>query len=48
VASVLAAQFATVGVVAGVVLLDERLRRRQWVGIALVILAVSAMAVLSA
>ncbi len=48
VASVLAAQFATVGVVAGVVLLGERLRRRQWVGIALVIFAVSAMAVLGA
>jgi len=48
VASVLAAQFATIGVVAGVVLLDERLRRRQWVGIVLVILAVSAMALLGA
>jgi drug/metabolite transporter (DMT)-like permease len=48
VASVLAAQFATVGVVAGVVLLDERLRRRQWVGIALVIVAVSAMSLFGA
>jgi drug/metabolite transporter (DMT)-like permease len=44
VAGVLAAQFATVAVLAGVVMLDERPRRRQWAGIVLVIAAVSAIA----
>jgi drug/metabolite transporter (DMT)-like permease len=47
VASVLAAQFATVGVIAGVVLLHERLRPRQWVGIAMVLVAVTAIALLA-
>jgi len=44
VAGVLAAQFATVGVIAGMVLLKERLRVRQWIGIILVILAVTGIA----
>ncbi len=44
VAGVLAAQFATVGVIVGMVVLKERLRLRQWVGIVTVILAVSAIA----
>lgn len=44
VASVLAAQFATVGVIAGMVILKERLRGRQWVGIVLVIGAVTGIA----
>ena len=44
VAGVLAAQFATVGVIAGMVLLKERLRVRQWIGIVLVILAVTGIA----
>ena len=42
--SVLAAQFATVGVIAGFLILGERLRPRQWVGIVLVILAVTGVA----
>ena len=41
VADVLAAQFATFGSLAGVLLLGERLRRVQWVGVAIVIAAVS-------
>jgi drug/metabolite transporter (DMT)-like permease len=41
VADVLAAQFATFGSLAGVLLLGERLRRRQWLGVAIVVLAVS-------
>lgn len=44
VAGVLAAQFATVGAIAGVVILKERLRARQWVGIALVIVTVTLIA----
>ena len=44
VAGVLAAQFATVGAIAGVVILKERLRGRQWVGIVLVIVAVTLIA----
>ena len=44
VAGVLAAQFATVGVIAAMVFLGERLRRRQWVGVILVIVAVTAIA----
>ena len=41
VASVMAAQFATFGSIAGVVLLHERLRPRQWLGVAIVIAAVT-------
>ena len=44
VAGVLAAQFATVGVIAAMIFLGERLRPRQWVGIVLVIAAVTAIA----
>lgn len=44
VAGVLAAQFATVAAIAGVVLLKERLRLRQWAGVALVLLAVTGIA----
>jgi len=44
VAGVLAAQFATVGAIAGVVLLKERLRARQWAGVVLVLLAVTGIA----
>lgn len=43
VADVLAAQFATFGALAGVVLLGERLRRHQWAGVAIVIAAVTAI-----
>ncbi len=44
VAGVLAAQFATVGVIVGMVFMKERLRPRQWVGIVTVIVAISAIA----
>ncbi len=44
VASVLAAQFALFGALSGVVLLGERLRARQWLGVAIVLVAVSAIA----
>jgi len=44
VADVLAAQFATFGALSGIVLLNERLRRHQWAGVALVIAAVTAIA----
>jgi drug/metabolite transporter (DMT)-like permease len=46
VADVLAAQFATFGSLAGVLLLGERLRRRQWAGVAIVVAAVSGIAAL--
>lgn len=42
VASVLAAQFALFGALSGVLLLGERLRAHQWLGIAIVLSAVSA------
>jgi drug/metabolite transporter (DMT)-like permease len=45
VASVLAAQFGTVGAIVAVIFFGERLRRRQVAGIAIVALAVGAMAV---
>jgi drug/metabolite transporter (DMT)-like permease len=48
VAGVLAAQFATVGVIVGMVVLKERLRARQWVGIVTVIAAVTAIAAVGA
>lgn len=48
VAGVLAAQFATVGVIVGMVVLKERLRVRQWIGIVTVIAAVSAIAAVGA
>jgi drug/metabolite transporter (DMT)-like permease len=48
VAGVLAAQFATVGVIVGMVFMKERLRARQWVGIVTVIAAVSAIAAVGA
>jgi drug/metabolite transporter (DMT)-like permease len=47
VASVLAAQFALFGALSGVVLLGERLRARQWLGVGIVLLAVSAIAAAS-
>ncbi len=47
-AGVLAAQFATVGAIAGVLILKERLRARQWAGIVIVILSVTAIAAVSA
>lgn len=47
VASVLAAQFALFGSLSGVVLLGERLRAHQWVGIAIVLVAVSAVSALA-
>jgi drug/metabolite transporter (DMT)-like permease len=47
VASVLAAQFAVFGALSGVLLLGERLRARQWLGIAIVLVAVSAVAVIA-
>jgi drug/metabolite transporter (DMT)-like permease len=48
VAGVLAAQFATVGVIVGMVVLKERLRVRQWIGIVTVIAAVTAIAAVGA
>jgi drug/metabolite transporter (DMT)-like permease len=47
VAGVLAAQFATFGSLSGVVLLGERLLRRQWVGVAVVVAAVSGIAIVT-
>jgi drug/metabolite transporter (DMT)-like permease len=44
VASVLAAQFGTVGVIAAMVILKERLRVRQWVGVITVIVAITLIA----
>ena len=44
VAGVLAAQFATVGVIGAMVFLGERLRPRQWAGVVLVIAAITAIA----
>ncbi len=44
VASVLAAQFATVGVIAAMIMLGERPLARQWAGIVLVILAITGVA----
>ena len=44
VAGILAAQFATVGVIAAMIFLGERLRLRQWAGVVLVIVAVTAIA----
>ncbi len=43
-ASVLAAQFAVFGSIAAVVILGERLRRRQWLGVVIVVAAVSGIA----
>ncbi|MGN6170229.1 MAG: EamA family transporter [Solirubrobacteraceae bacterium] len=43
VASVLAAQFALFGALSGVLLLGERLRIHQWLGVAIVLAAVSAI-----
>ncbi len=48
VAGVLAAQFATVGVIVGMIFMKERLRLRQWVGIITVIAAVTAIAAVGA
>jgi drug/metabolite transporter (DMT)-like permease len=47
VASVLAAQFALFGALSGVLLLGERLRAHQWLGIAIVLSAVSAISTLA-
>ena len=47
-ASVLAAQFALFGTLAGVIGLGERLKVHQWVGVAVVITAVTGVAALSA
>jgi len=47
-ASVLGAQFAVFGTLAGVILLGERLRRHQWAGVAIVLAAVSGIALLHA
>lgn len=47
VASVLAAQFALFGALSGVLLLGERLRAQQWLGIAIVLAAVSAISALA-
>jgi drug/metabolite transporter (DMT)-like permease len=47
-ASVLGAQFAVFGTLAGVVVLGERLRRYQWAGVAIVLVAVSGIAALNA
>jgi drug/metabolite transporter (DMT)-like permease len=44
VAGVLAAQFGTVGAIVAVLFFGERLRRRQFVGVAIVALAVAVMA----
>jgi drug/metabolite transporter (DMT)-like permease len=45
VASVLAAQFALFGALSGVVFLGERLRVSQWCGVAIVLVAVSAVSI---
>jgi drug/metabolite transporter (DMT)-like permease len=47
VASVLAAQFALFGALSGVLLLGERLRAHQWLGVAVVLTAVSAISILT-
>jgi drug/metabolite transporter (DMT)-like permease len=47
VASVLAAQFAVFGALSGVLLLGERLRPHQWLGIAIVLTAVSAISIVA-
>lgn len=47
-ASVLAAQFALFGTLAGVVWLGERLKTHQWVGVGVVIAAVSGIAAITA
>jgi drug/metabolite transporter (DMT)-like permease len=47
-AGVLAAQFALFGTLAGVIGLGERLKVHQWVGVAIVILAVTGVAAISA
>jgi drug/metabolite transporter (DMT)-like permease len=47
VASVLAAQFALFGALSGVIFLGERLRAHQWLGIAIVLVAVSAIATIA-
>jgi drug/metabolite transporter (DMT)-like permease len=46
--SVIMAQFSTVAVVLAAVLLHERLRRHQWAGVALVIVATTLLAALQA
>ena len=46
VASVLAAQFGTVGVIAAMIILKERLRAVQWVGVITVIVSVTLIAAL--
>jgi drug/metabolite transporter (DMT)-like permease len=45
VASVLAAQFALFGAMSGVLFLGERLRPHQWLGIAIVLAAISAISI---
>src|SRR3954463_9952437 len=47
-ASVLGAQFATFGTLAGVIWLHERLKAHQWVGVAIVIAAVTGIAAITA
>jgi drug/metabolite transporter (DMT)-like permease len=47
VASVLAAQFALFGALSGVLLLGERLRAHQWLGIVIVLAAVSAISIVA-
>jgi inner membrane transporter RhtA len=47
-ASVLGAQFATFGTLAGVIWLHERLKTHQWVGVAIVIAAVTGIAAVTA
>jgi drug/metabolite transporter (DMT)-like permease len=47
-ASVLGAQFATFGTLAGVIWLHERLKTHQWVGVAIVIGAVTGIAAITA
>lgn len=47
-ASVLGAQFATFGTLAGVIWLHERLKTHQWVGVAIVIAAVTGIAAITA
>src|SRR5262249_55768870 len=47
VASVLAAQFALFGALSGVVFLGERLRPHQWLGVAIVLAAVSAISIVA-
>ncbi len=46
--SVIMAQFSTVAVVLAALLLHERLRRQQWVGVALVIAGTTLLAALQA